>query len=121
MRNYIHLMQTTPYLEPCSQVGSDDYLRNAKIEALVYIDQLKRTFAPSPTGSLFKLVRCSHEFGTYLDIRFLYDDEDQSHVKYATDIELGCEWWDEKAIQELKVLGYETHGETSKSGEMERR
>ncbi len=76
---------------------------------------------PNPTGSHFKLVRCSHEFGTYLDIRFLYDDEDQSHVKYAIDIEQGCELWDEKAIQELKVLGYKTNGEASKCGKMGKR
>jgi hypothetical protein len=81
MLNYIFLSQTTPCDEPCAQVGSDDYMQRARMEARVYMDQLKRTFGNNPEGSFFKVVRCLHDFGTYLDIRFYYDDEDQTQVK----------------------------------------
>lgn len=106
MLDYIELSQTTPNDEKCAQVGSDDYMRRSRIEARVYIDQLQRRFGRSPDGSFFKIVRCPHDFGTYLDIRFYYDDEDQTHVKYMIDIEAGCDKWDEEARRKLVENDY---------------
>lgn len=106
MVDYIHLLQTTPSDEPCAQVGSEDYMTNARLEARVYVDQLIRTFGTNPAGTFFKMVRCPHDFGTYLDIRFYCDDEDQSHIKYMVDIETGCRKWDEQALKELAENKY---------------
>ena|SRR5690606_24506419 len=106
MLDYIHLSQTTPCDEPCAQVGTDDYMHNARIEVRVYIDQLKRAFGNNPEGSFFKIAHCPHDFGTYLDIRFYYDDEDQAHVKYMMMIESGCDKWDDQARRELLERGY---------------
>jgi hypothetical protein len=108
MLNYIYLSQTTPSDESCAQVGYDDYMRNARIEASVYRDQLKRTFGINPGGSFFRIVRCPHDFGTYLDLRFYYDDEDQVHVKYMMTVESGCEEWDDHARKELFCRGYKS-------------
>mgnify|MGYP001064570760 CR=1 FL=1 len=112
MLDYIYLSQTTPCDEPCAQVGSEDYMQRARIEARVYMDQLKRTFGNNPKGSFFRVVRCPHDFGTYLDIRFYYDDEDQSHVKYMMDVETGCNKWDEPAQKELTEKGYKLRATT---------
>jgi hypothetical protein len=43
MIDYIELSQTTPYGEPCAQVGIEDYMKNSRMEASTYIEQLKRT------------------------------------------------------------------------------
>ncbi|MDZ7646003.1 MAG: hypothetical protein U5K54_01835 [Cytophagales bacterium] len=106
MLDYIYLSQTTPWGEPCAQVGADDYLKNLRIEVRTYIKQLKRTLGTNPEGSFFKVIRCPHDFGTYLDIRFYYDDEDQSHVTYMMDVETGCDKWDDEARKDLRGRTY---------------
>lgn len=110
MLDYIHLSQTTPCNETCAQVGGEDYMTDARIEARVYIDQLTRTFGKNPEGSFFKLVRCPHDFGTYLDIRFYYDDEDQHHVLFMSKVESGCECWDDQSLLDLQNQGYSIEG-----------
>lgn len=110
MLDYIHLSQTTPCNEPCAQVGEENYMTNARIEAHVYLDQLRRTFGENPHGSFFKMVRCPHDFGTYLDIRFYYDDEDQRHVRYMSNVESGCETWDPEALLKLQRENYRLEG-----------
>jgi len=102
MEDYIYLMATTPGEEPCSQVGDTDYMKKARVEARAYVNQLLRVYGANPVGTHFAIVRCPHDFGTYLDIRLYYDDEDQGQVKYITDIEKGCEKWDEAALKELE-------------------
>lgn len=106
MKDYIHLSQTTPWGEACAQVGSENYMAQARMEACVYIDQLKRAFGENPPGTFFRIVRCPHDFGTYLDVRFYYDDEDQRHVRYMSDVETGCEKWDQEALTDLRERNY---------------
>lgn len=106
MIDYIELVTTTPVEEACAQVGMDDYMNRARIEARTYISQLQRVYGASPVGSHFKIIRCPHDFGTYLDIRFYFDDEDQRHFAYMDNIELGCLCWDETALLELEKQGY---------------
>jgi len=106
----MELSQTTPCDEPCAQLRSENYMKRARIEARAYIDQLKRTFGSAPIGSFFKLVHCPHDFGTYLDIRYYYDDEDQRHVAYMCDIERGCDKWDDIALTQLEESGYTMEG-----------
>lgn len=107
MLDYIELSQTTPSDEPCAQVGSENYLKRSRIEACAYVNQLTRILGMQPSGSFFKIVRCPHDFGTYLDVRFYYDDEDQRQVQYMMDVETGCEKWDDAALKELEEKGYE--------------
>lgn len=106
MTDYIHLPGTTPNAEACAQVGDADYLRNARIEAHVYIKQLRRVYGGNPIGTRFAVTRCPHDFGTYVDIRFYFDDEDQRHVAYMDRVDNGCDQWDEMARIELQHTGY---------------
>ena len=111
MTDYIHLSATTPYDEPCAQVGNDDYMKNSKMEAHAYIRQLTRTFGVNPEGTRFVLAYCPHDFGTYIDIKFFYDDEDQIHLDYMRLVESGCGNWDDIALSELKANGYKLEKE----------
>ena len=106
MMDYMDLVQTTPSDERCMQVGEDNYLKFSRIEAHAYISQLKRSFGSPPAGSRFCIVRCPHDAGTYLDIRYWYDDEEQAHVEYMIEIERGTDKWDEEALQELEANDY---------------
>lgn len=108
MTDYIELVTTTPVDEPCAQVGMEDYINQARLEARTYISQLQRVYGAPPAGSHFKIIRCPHDFGIYLDIRFYYDNEDQRHVAYMDNIEQGCERWDTDAIRELNKSNYRT-------------
>lgn len=107
MLEYIQLMQTTPVDEPCAQVGSENYLKQARIEAWTYVNQLTRILGTLPPGSFFRVVKCPHDFGTYIDLRFYYDDEDQQHVQYMMAVERGCGKWDDGARKELEEKDYE--------------
>lgn len=107
MRDYIYLMSTTPWSEPCAQVGDENYMENSRLEARAYIAQLKRTFGENPPCTDFSIVKCTHDFGPYLDMRFYYDNEEQRHVEYMNTVECGCEKWDDTALAELKSAGYD--------------
>lgn len=85
-----------------AQVGMDGYMNQARLEARTYISQLQRVYGVPPIGSHFKIIRCPHDFSTYLDIRFYYNDEDQRHVAYMDNIEMGCLHWDDVAFLELE-------------------
>lgn len=106
MTDYIHLPGTTPNAEPCAQVGDIDYMRRSRIEAHVYINQLRRVYGGNPIGTRFSVRQCAHDFGVYLDIRFYFDDEDQRQVMYLERVENGSEYWDEMAKIELQQSGY---------------
>ena len=119
MTDYIYLSATTPCDESCAQVGVDDYMKNSKMEAHAYIKQLIRTFGVNPEGTKFVLAYCPHDFGTYIDIKFFYDDEDQRHVAYMSQVESGCEKWDDDALNELKANGYHLDNESEGTDEEE--
>lgn len=110
MLDYMELSQTTPCDEPCAQIGSENYMKRSRVEARAYIAQLQRKFGAAPVGSFFKIVHCPHDFGTYLDIRYYYDDEDQRHVAYMCDIDSGCDKWDHIALKQLEESGYKLQG-----------
>lgn len=106
MTDYIHLSGTTPYDERCAQVGSDNYMILARMEAHAYIRQLTRSFGANPAGTKLILAHNPHDFGTYIDIRFFYDDEDKHQISYMALVECGCAEWDGTALAELKQGGY---------------
>lgn len=83
-----------------------NYTENAKLEARAYIKQLQRQIGEAPYGTHFLLVKSHHDAGTYIDIRFFYDEESAKHVKYMNQIEEGCETWDAMALKELQTAHY---------------
>ncbi|MCD9015214.1 hypothetical protein [Parachryseolinea silvisoli] len=105
MKDHISL-STTPGMEDCAALSDEDYMDNARLEARTYQRQLIRFYGMNPAGTAFRITRCAHDFGTYLDLEFHYDDENQRHVSYMAALDEGCLYWDDKAIHELKHDGY---------------
>lgn len=94
---------STPFEEPCAQVGSDDYEKNSRIESKVFINQLLRVFGEPPTGVSIRVKTFPHDFGSYREVVVYYDDENQGAVDYAYNIEANTPSnWDSIALQELR-------------------
>lgn len=107
MTDSIFLATTTPSGEKCAQLNfTKDYMEMSKLEAHAYIRQLTRVLGENPEGTRFLLAHCPHDFGTYLDIKFFYNDEDENQIEYMNSVENGCETWDEEALKELNESGY---------------
>jgi len=64
-----------------------DYMKMARLEAHAYIRQITRVLGTNPEGTTFLLANCPHDFGTYIDIKFFYDDENEKHVDYMNSVE----------------------------------
>jgi len=106
MIEYIELAQTTPSDEVCAQVGDTNYRSDSLIEARTYIGQLIRGIGANPTGTFFKIINCPHDAGTYRDIKFIFDDDNDTHIDYMQKIEEGFEKWDELSINALTESEY---------------
>jgi hypothetical protein len=97
-------LDTTPLEEKCVGVGHPDYLILAKIECMVYIQQLQREHPKMPERFQFKIERCPYDcdLGFYWDVVLQYNDADEKDEDYAVNIEDNLPMkWDEKS---LKVL-----------------
>lgn len=101
------LAQTTPHDEPCSQVGSHDYMRNARIEARALINQIIRENGAPPPGVNFKITNHPHDFGTYLDVSLQFPMDDEVCEEYVYGVEGNTPSnWDDEAKKELSENGY---------------
>ena len=107
MRDYFELATTVPSDEPCAQVGSDNYMANARIEADVFRDQIYRVFGDPPVGTGIRVNSNPHDFGTYLDLQIVYDDSSDESCEWTCKVEAELpQTWDEEARRQLKSLGY---------------
>jgi len=76
MQDYIEI-STTPDLEDCVQVKSNsDYLPAMREEAYRYLAMLKKRFPFA--GEVFRIKTCPHDFGSYLQIKILYEQGTKS-------------------------------------------
>jgi len=100
-------MDITPYEEDCAQLGSESYLVRCKLEFVAIVVQLKRIFGEPPEGVYFKLKSCPHDFGTYYELKIVFDDSNENAVSYAYSIEDDFpKNWDKEALEYLKQNGY---------------
>ena len=95
----------TPADETCAQVGSAEYLRDARRECAAFINQLRRVFGPEPDGARLFIKSNPHDFGTYYEVAVKYDPASAEAMSYA----LQCEGsapgqWDDEARKELDAL-----------------
>ena len=92
-----------PADEDCAQVGVADYRRLATKEMNAYIGQLQRMFPDYADHGLFRIEWQNHDFGTYGDVVFVFDDEDEGAIDYAVNVENNTpEYWDDLAKLYLK-------------------
>jgi hypothetical protein len=107
MRDRFELSATVPHEEPCSQVGTDGYYKNARLEAQALKSMLLRTLPPPPDGTGIRIIECPHDFGIYLDLAVSYDDDEEESVEWMLKAESGVPAnWDEEAIDWLRGQGY---------------
>jgi hypothetical protein len=111
MRDRFELGTTVPHDEPCSQVGSEGYLKNSRLEAQALKALLLRTLPPPPEGTAIRVIECPHDFGTYLDLAVTYDDENEESTDWMLKAESGVPAnWDDEAIDWLRENGYRFPG-----------
>lgn len=120
MRDRFELATTVPHDEPCSQVGTDGYYKNARLEAQALKNMLLRTLPPAPEGTGIRIIECPHDFGVYLDLAVSYDDDEEESVEWMLKAESGVPAnWDEEAIAWLKENGYKSPGDSEEEVEDE--
>ena len=93
----------TPCNEPCQQVGMPDYDgQKAVAECKAFIHQLRRQFGEEPAGAQLRIKTFPHDFGSYLEVCIIFDEEVEEQVNYAYGIEGALpEDWDDEAKKEL--------------------
>ncbi len=106
MKDYLEF-ETTPFNEPCSQIGDEEYTRDSILECRVLQRQIIRTVGEPPEGSHFYRRSCPHDFGTYHELALSFDDNDESHTEYMQSVERNFPAnWDEQSLRELKEGDY---------------
>lgn len=106
MRDYLFI-GPTPAEEPCAQLGTDYYTPRAQIECRAFMAQLQRQFGKPPGSASFRISRCAHELGTYLEVVIVFNDNSEEEIDYAFNVESNSpSHWDEEAIAELRSLNY---------------
>lgn len=101
------LATTSPVCESCLQLGNDSYHEFIGLETEAFINQLRRIFGPEPQGCYFRVTKNPHDFGTYLDVEVVFDEDDEDASDYAYDVEADLpDYWDDEAKEELIRGGY---------------
>ena len=99
MKDWIEF-DTVPYNVECEPAGGDGL--KSRREAKAMINQLRRLFGDEPLGARLCIKSCPHDFGEYLEIRCVFNDEvdDAVHYAYCIDDAFPAEW-DAEAKAEL--------------------
>ena len=94
---------SAPYGEDCVQVNSNaDYMPAMRKEARVYARQLLRKFPELNEKGRLHIKSNSHDFGSYIEVSFSFNDEDDSATELAYKVDSNLpEFWDDIAKQEL--------------------
>jgi hypothetical protein len=100
MKDYLYI-DTTPSNESCTQVGDPDYYGKARAEGKRMIVQIDKHY-PLPEGASmgYTIIKSeSHDFGSYYQIKIIFDDECELSTNWAYSIEAdtlhALEYWDE--------------------------
>lgn len=97
---------SAPNEESCAQVGSVGYRERALRECKAYKAQLERAYPGMPEGMYLTVASHQHDFGTYYDVCVVYDDENEAHNDFIwSNLENGCDVWDDVARKELGLDG----------------
>lgn len=108
MKEYVFI-GPCPCDENCAQVGSDNYADQARKECRAYINQLWRwlktkgiTQENAPESFSITTKSESHDYGTYYEVAFIFDDRNETAMNLAYDLESEVPTnWDCEAKKEL--------------------
>ncbi len=99
MKEYLTI-GSTPYDEPCAQVGQENYHKQMRIETRAFKNQMQRIH-PIPQENTSGFENCSflpyysvksfpHDFGSYHEVCAIYDDNCEASCKWAFEAEEKC-------------------------------
>jgi hypothetical protein len=87
MREYIEL-GSAPADENCIQITSkEDYIPAMREECRRYKQLLEQKFTNRPEEVYFTIKRFSHDFGEYMEVCIVYNDEVEEQIDYAYYVE----------------------------------
>ncbi len=88
---------TTPGEEQCAQTGSKTYDAGTlqRLECKAYILALTRKYGAPPEDSRLYTKATPHDFGTYHEVAYSFDRDNEAHQKYAAEVENGLGHWDD--------------------------
>ena len=101
MKDYLFI-DTTPTEEKCSQVGEEDYHAKARAEAKRMLAQIDKYYPlPELANMGYTTIATEHhDFGSYFQIKIVFDDECELSTNWAFSIEadeLGAlRYWDDE-------------------------
>ncbi len=107
MRDTFELATCCPIEEKGTQVSQErDYFPWMQKEATAFKNQLERMAERGEFGergnAYFKTKRCPHDFGTYLDIEVVYNDDSETETDFMLAVESNTPLkWDDEARKEL--------------------
>jgi hypothetical protein len=102
MREFIDLSTTVPLDEECVQLGTNEYIMGSRLEVKAFVEQIKREHGEPPIGASISIIKCPHDFGTYHDVRIIYDTDKPASEEWALKVEEELPYkWDEEAIEYL--------------------
>jgi hypothetical protein len=105
-RDFLEL-GTSPFEEECVQVNPNvEYKAAMRSECERFIGLLESTLGIPPEGSFFTIKWSSHDFGSYADVRIVFDNENEAQSTYAYNVEnsIPARWDIEKKISQETVL-----------------
>jgi hypothetical protein len=82
MRDFLSI-GSSPWDEPCAQVGQPDYDEKAREECRRFIDVIRRHLGPEPDGARLAFRSFPHDFGDYLEVVCWFDTAIPASVEYA--------------------------------------
>lgn len=105
MRDYIDI-GSTPCEEECAQVGSEDYLKKARVECKRFMELIRKKLGPEPPGAELRIKSNPHDFGTYLEVVCYYEEGNEEALAYALKCEADAPmtWNDDKPPEEMEAL-----------------
>jgi hypothetical protein len=90
---------TVPAMEDCAQVGKDDYMDKARIETERFCKQIIKHYPPV-LGTMVRTKAFNHEFGMYVEVCVIYDNNIEGAREYALQVEAdeknALQYWDEE-------------------------
>jgi hypothetical protein len=101
MSNFITL-GPTPADEPCAQVGEELYAEKARAECRRFIQLLRDTFGPEPSGAYLQVKAFPHDFGSYYEVVCHFNPDVPHSIDYALRLEREAptEWGSDGGISE---------------------
>jgi hypothetical protein len=100
-------IEIVPLDEPCAQLKDPGYAERSVMEYKAMYNQLLRMFGPPRGNAYLKKVSNSHDFGSYITLDIIFDEDNEEESAWAYHIDNNLpERWDKEAIRELCLLGY---------------